>query len=115
MGGDQLREGGGEARLVGEGVDRGSPGGVPREEGGEGVQVVVVDAVDVWVRDDDVGQVAEGLDAVGEADGEEGEGEVCGGEQGLFGEGRAAIPGMSVRNWTIARGKGCRNCEGGLT
>ena len=52
------------------------------EQGGEGVDVVVVDAGDVRVRDDDEGEVAEGLDSVGEADGEEGEGEVCGGEEG---------------------------------
>ncbi len=52
------------------------------EQGGEGVDVVVVDAGDVRVRDDNEGEVAEGLDAVGEADRQEGEGEVCGGEEG---------------------------------
>ena len=45
------------------------------------MDVVVVDAGDVRVRDDDEGEVAEGLDAVGEADREKGEGEVCGGEE----------------------------------
>ena len=44
------------------------------------MDVVVVDAGDVRVRDDDEGKVAEGLDPVGQADGQQGEGEVCGGE-----------------------------------
>lgn len=44
--------------------------------------IVVVDAGDVRVRDDDEGEVAEGLDSVGETDGEEGEGEIRGGEEG---------------------------------
>lgn len=44
------------------------------------MDVVVVDAGDVRVRDDDEGKVAEGLDSVGQADGQQGEGEVCGGE-----------------------------------
>jgi hypothetical protein len=48
------------------------------------VHVVVVDFADVWVGDDDVREVAEGLDPVGEADGEEGEGEVRRGEQGVL-------------------------------
>ena len=56
---------------------------MPREEGGEGVLVVVVDFADVGVGDYDVGEVAEGLDAVGEADREEGEGEARGGEEGF--------------------------------
>lgn len=77
VGGDELGEGGGEGDLVREGRDgRLMRRVVPRQEGGEGVDVVVVDAVDVGVRDDDVREVAEGLDAVGEADGDEGEGEV---------------------------------------
>ena len=33
------------------------------------MDVVIVDARDVWVRDDDEGEVAEGLDSVGQADG----------------------------------------------
>lgn len=33
------------------------------------MDVVVVDAGYVWVRDDDEGKVAEGLDSMGEADG----------------------------------------------
>lgn len=53
-----------------------------REQGGEGMDVVVVDAGDVRIRDDDEGEVAEGLDPVSEADGQEGEGEVRGGEEG---------------------------------
>ena len=44
------------------------------------MDVVVVDAGDVRVRYDDEGKVAEGLDSVGQADGQQGEGEVCGGE-----------------------------------
>ena len=39
------------------------------EQSGEGMDVVVVDAGDVWIRDDDEGEVAEGLDSVGETDG----------------------------------------------
>lgn len=46
------------------------------------MDVVVVDAGDVRIRDDDEGEVAEGLDPVSEADGQEGEGEVRGGEEG---------------------------------
>lgn len=53
--------------------------------------VVVVDARDVGVGHDDVGQVAQGLDAVGEADGQEGEGEACRGEEGFGGERGAAV------------------------
>ena len=64
-----------------------------REEGGEGVDVVVVDAGDVRVRDDDEGEVAESLDAMGEADGEEREGEVCGGEENGCGEWGTAMSG----------------------
>lgn len=44
------------------------------------MDVVVVDAGDVGIRNDDEGEVAESLDAMGETDGQEGEGEVCGGE-----------------------------------
>ena len=64
-----------------------------REERREGVDVVVVDAGDVRVRDDDEGEVAESLDAMGKADGEEGEGEVCGGEESGCGERRTAMSG----------------------
>lgn len=63
---------------------------------GEGVLVVCVDARDVGVRDDDVGEVAQGLDAVREADGEEGEGEVGGGEEGFGGERGTAVPGYGL-------------------
>lgn len=44
--------------------------------------VVVVNAGDMRVRDDDEGEVAECLDSVGEADGQEGKGEVCRGKEG---------------------------------
>ena len=64
-----------------------------REESGEGVDIVVIDAGDVRVRDDDEREVAESLDAMGEADGEEGEGEVCGGEESGCGERGTAMSG----------------------
>ena len=63
------------------------------EEGGKGVDVVVVDAGDVRVRDDDEGEVAESLDTMGEADWEEGEGEICGGEESGCGEWGMAMSG----------------------
>lgn len=46
------------------------------------MDIVVVDAGDVRVRDDDEREVAEGLDSVSETDGEEGEGEIRGIEEG---------------------------------
>jgi hypothetical protein len=93
MRGDEFGEGLCEADFVLEMGDRDAflsllPVG---EENGEGVQVIAVDAGDVWIGDDDVGEIAQGLDAVGEADGEEGEGEVCGAEEGFLGEWRAAV------------------------
>jgi hypothetical protein len=74
VGGDKLGEDLGEADLVVGGCDGAAlAGGLPvRQQNGEGVQVVVIDARDVGVGDDDVGQVAQSLQAVGEADGEEG-------------------------------------------
>ena len=57
------------------------------------MDVVVVDAGDVRVGDDDEGEVAECLNAMGEADWEEGEGEVCGGEESRCGERRTAMSG----------------------
>lgn len=42
-----------------------------REKGREGMHVIVVDLGDMGVRDDDEGEVAEGLDAVREASGED--------------------------------------------
>lgn len=45
--------------------------------------VIVVDPGDVGIGDDDEREVAEGLDAVGETDRKEGEGEVCGREEGF--------------------------------
>jgi hypothetical protein len=80
VGVDEVGEDSGEADLVVEGGDVGVCVG---QERGQGVLVVGVDVGDVRVRDDDVGQVAQGLDAVREADGEEGEGEVCRGEEGF--------------------------------
>ena len=38
---------------------------LPGEQGGQGVLVVVVDLVDAGVRDEYVGEIAEGLNAVG--------------------------------------------------
>ena len=46
------------------------------------MEIVIVDGGDMRVRDDDEGEVAESADAVREADGEQGEGEVCGVEEG---------------------------------
>ena len=66
------------------------------EQGGERVDVVVVDAGYVRVRDDDEGKVAQGLDPVGEPDGEEGEGEVCGGEERGCGQRGSAMSGECV-------------------
>jgi hypothetical protein len=94
VGGDELGEDVGEADLVvGRGNGAALAGGFPvGQQDGERMQVVVVDARDVGVGDDDVGQVAQGLDAVREADWEEGEGEVGRGEEGAFGEGWTAMP-----------------------
>jgi len=102
VGGDELGEDVGEADFVVGGRDGAAlAGGLPvGEEDGERVQVVVVDARDVGIGDDNVGQVAQGLDAVREADGEEGEGEVGGCEEGAFGEWWTAVPGRE-------RGKVC--------
>lgn len=61
------------------------------EQSGEGVDIVVVDAGDVRVGDDDEGEVAEGLDSVGEADRQQREGEVRGGEQSGCGEWGTAV------------------------
>ena len=56
------------------------------------------------IRDDDVGQVAEGLETVGEADGDEGEGEVGGGEEGELGEWWTAMSRKNVNEgaWVSA-------------
>lgn len=45
------------------------------------MKVVVVYTGDVWVRNDDVWEVAQSLDTVGEAHWKEGEGEVGGGKK----------------------------------
>lgn len=93
--GDELSERLGEADLVLErGDERVAPGRrAPPvgQEDGERVQVGAVYAGDVGVRDDDVGQVAEGLQPVREADREEGQREVGRREQGLLGEGRSTM------------------------
>lgn len=53
--------------------------------------VVVVDFGDIAVGDDNVGEVAQSLDPVGEADGEKGEGEARRREKGFGGQWRAAM------------------------
>lgn len=93
MCGDELGEDLREADLVlGRcyGLAVGGGLGVGQQDG-EGVQVVAVDAGDVGVGDDDVGQAAERLDAVGEADGEKREREVGRGEERSLRERRAAM------------------------
>ena len=42
------------------------------------MNVIIIDARYIGIGDDDEWEVAEGLDTVGEADGKQGEGEVCG-------------------------------------
>lgn len=93
---DELGEDLGEANLVfegGEGVARAGTPLEPGEQGGEGVLVVVVDLGDVAVGDNYVRQVAQGLDTVSQADGEEGEGKACRGEKGLGRERRTSVSG----------------------
>jgi hypothetical protein len=53
--------------------------------------VVVVDFRDIWVGDYNKRKVPQTLDAMREADGEEGEREVCRGEEGLRRERRASM------------------------
>lgn len=89
VGVDEIGEYSGEFHLVGE---RGDVRVGVGEESGERVLVVGVDARDVGIRNDDVGEVSQGLDAVREADGEEREGEVGGGEEGFGGERGTAVP-----------------------
>ncbi|KAJ6782758.1 hypothetical protein PWT90_03633 [Aphanocladium album] len=93
VGGDELGEDVGEAHLVVRGRDGAALDGVlpVRQQDRQRVQVVVVDARDVGVGDDDVGQVAQRLDAVREADREEREGEVGGREEGSFRQRRTAV------------------------
>ena len=66
------------------------------EEGGEGVEVVCVDAGNVRVRDDDERKVAESLDAMSKADRKEREREVCGGEKSALGEWGPAMSGFQI-------------------
>ena len=61
------------------------------------MDVVVVDAGDMGVRDDDEGEIAESLDAMSEPDWEEGEGEVCGGEESRCGQRGTAMSGNCCR------------------
>jgi hypothetical protein len=93
VGVDEVREDGCEFDFV---IEGGDVRVCVWQERREGVLVVGVDAGDVWVRDDDVWEVPQSLDAVREADGEEGEGEVCGGEEGVSREGGTAVPGGST-------------------
>lgn len=72
------------------------------EESGEGVLVVGIYARDIGVGDHYVREVAQGLDAMREADGKEGEGEVGRGEERFGGEGRAAVPDSQLV-WKWAR------------
>lgn len=90
---NELGERVGELDLILGGADGSTLGrGAPvRQEDGERMEVGVVDSRNVGIRDDDVGEITEGLEAVGKANREEGEREVCGGEEGVLGEGRAAV------------------------
>ena len=49
------------------------------------MDVVVVDLRDVWIRYDDKGEIAEGLDAMCETIGEDGKSEIGGREQSARG------------------------------
>lgn len=89
VGVDEVGEDGREFHFIGEGGD--VRVGVGKESG-EGVLVVGVYARDIGVGDDNVREVAQGLDAVREADRKEGEREVGRGEERFSGEGRAAVP-----------------------
>lgn len=51
----------------------------PWKQGGQRVDVVGVNFGDMWVGNDNEGQITKRLDAVGEAGGEDGEGEIGGG------------------------------------
>lgn len=57
------------------------------------MQVIVVYFCNVWIRDYYEGEVAQSLDPVCEADGEEGECEIRRGEEGFGGERWAAMSG----------------------
>jgi hypothetical protein len=68
------------------------------------VKVIVVDFVYLGIRNDYEGEVAEGLYAVGEARRQGREGEVCGAEERLCGEGwtpmSARLMLISIALWT---------------
>lgn len=57
------------------------------------MDIVVIDSSDVRIGDYYVGQVAKRSNAVGQANREEGEGEICGAEKGIGAEGWAAMSG----------------------
>ena len=61
------------------------------QDGAEGVYVVIVDLGDMWVRDDNEGEVSESEDTFGEADGEDGTGVAGRGEEALGRERRIAV------------------------
>jgi hypothetical protein len=61
------------------------------EKDGEGMDIIVVNARDVRIRNDNEGEVAKSLDAVGEADGEERERKVGRREEGVGCERRTAV------------------------
>lgn len=99
VGGDELGEDVCKADLVVRSGDGAAVDGSPpvRKEDGERVEVIVVYARDVWVGDDNVGEVAKGGEAMGEANGEEREGKVGGGEKGSLGERRTAVSSKTGR------------------
>lgn len=83
MGSHELGEHRGELNLV---VDVGYGAMLPRKQRRERVHIVVVDARDVGVRDYNEWQVAQSLDATGEANRQQVEGEIGRGEKGGFGQ-----------------------------
>ena len=50
------------------------------KEGGEGVYIIIVNAGDLRVADDDERKISQGLDAMRETDGKEREGKISGGK-----------------------------------
>lgn len=82
--GDEFSENVCELDFVFEGGDGAASGGLLPvwKEDGERMEVVVIYSRDVGVGDNDIREVAQGLDTAGEADREQREGEVGGGEEG---------------------------------
>ncbi len=70
------------------------------QKGRQRVDIIVVDPSYIGIRDNYVGQVSEGSNAVGKANGKQGEGEVCGAEEGFGTERRAAMSqeGISIQS-----------------